>query len=81
LMFALDAEMSMKQMLFSMLETVPIKRNSFGKTRAETSIHMERFRNARPRNLNFFTSESKFWPYFAANRMPPSCPRPSLRTH
>lgn len=32
-------------------------------------------------NLHFLMSSSKFLPYLLANRIPPSCPSPSLRTH
>lgn len=60
LMFALEAEMSRKQTLFSMLDTDPINKKSFGKARAEISSHIDMLRRNSPKNRNFLTSESKF---------------------
>jgi len=72
LILALEADIKRKHMLFSILDAEPMSRNDFGKARAVISIHIDKFKKKSPKNRNRFTSESKLYPYFAANRIPPS---------
>lgn len=68
-------------MFFIVLETDAINKKNCGYIRVVISIHIDKFRAAIENHLHFFTSASKFWPNFAANKIPPNYPRPSLSTH
>ena len=81
LMRALEADDSRKQMFFIVLDTEAISKKNCGYISVVISIHIDKFSAAIENHLHFFTSASKFDPNFAANKMPPNYPRPSLSTH
>ena len=81
LMLALVAEPSMKVTFFPILAMEAIRRKYYGQARAVISIHKAIFRTNILINRHFLMSESKFWPYLPANRIAPSCPIPSFKTH
>ena len=78
---ALEADESMKQTFFPTFAIDAISKKCYGKAKVVISIQKARFSTTIDRNLHFLISASKFDPNFAANRMAPSCPAPSFKTH
>ena len=78
---ALEADDNRKQMFFMVLETDAISKKNVGYISVVISIHIDKFSAAIENHLHFLISASKFYPNFAANKMPPNYPRPSFSTH
>ena len=81
LILALDADDSIKHTFLPTLAIEAIRRKCYGAARVMISIQNAMFKTAIDKNLHFFISASKLEPNLAANRIAPSCPAPSLRTH
>jgi hypothetical protein len=80
LILARDAEESKKH---TFLPTLAIDANSrkwWGYFKVKMSIYMDKLSASYAINLHFLISSSKFLPYLLANKIPPSCPKPSFRT-
>lgn len=77
---ALEAEESIKHIFLPILAKDAIIKKYFGNANVVISIQNDMFKTATDINLHFLMSASKFLPNLPANRIAPSCPKPSLRT-
>jgi hypothetical protein len=78
---ALEAEESMKHIFFPILAVAAMSKKYYGNAKVVISIQKARFKTATDISLHFLISASKFLPNLPANKIAPSCPKPSLRTH
>ena len=81
LILALVAELHKNHMFLATFAKLAKYTNPAGNFNVTISTIMARFIRYMLANLHFLTSSSKFLPYLSANKMPPSCPIPSFRTH
>jgi hypothetical protein len=81
LILARDADESMKQTLIPTFARDAMRRKYYGYNRVVIYIQSARFKVNIDMNLHFFISVSKFFPYLPANKMAPSYPSPSFKTH